>query len=217
MDIKNLSKEERAELLAELKAEETAKIEAKKRQQETYRELVDEFVKKNIAKLEALSSEMMRVKEEHFSDSETLIEMKNELFKVKGDRRTDQLTTRDGRMTLQLGRRTYEGWDDTVDAGVQIVKEYMASLATDETTGAEIETIMRLLSRDQKGNLKASKVLELDKLAKRTGDERLMEGIEIIKSSYRPVPSVQFIEASVKDAKGVSHSIPLSLSALKEV
>lgn len=48
---------------------------------------------------------------------------------------------------------------------------------------------MGLLSKDRKGNLKAQKVLELEKLAVKSGDEDFLDGIKIIKDAYRPVPT----------------------------
>jgi hypothetical protein len=215
MELKDLSPEQRATLKSELAAEEQALASGLQQQKEEYKQLVDVYVRSNIEKLQTLSGEMMRVKGEVFSDSETLVAMKNELFKVKGDRRSDTLSTLDGKMTLTLGHRTYEGWDDTVDAGIDIVKEYMKSLARDDNSAALVETIMRLLAKDSKGNLKASKVLELEKLAAKTMDARFLEGIATIKAAYRPVPSCQFIEATVRDEEGNEKNIPLSLSALK--
>jgi len=215
MELKDLSPEQREALKAEMEAEEKAKVAELQQQKEDYKKFVDSYVRGNIKKLQNLSSEMMRVKNEVFSDSETLVTMKNELFRVKGDRRSDTLSTLDGKMTITLGQRTYEGWDDTVDAGIDIVREYMKSLAKDENSAALVETIMRLLAKDSKGNLKASKVLELEKLAAKTMDARFLEGIAIIKAAYRPVPSCQFIEATVRDENGNETGIPLSLSALK--
>ena len=215
MELKDLSPEQRAALKAEMEAEEKEKVVALQQQKDDYKQLVDSFVRNNIEKLQNLSSTMMLVKNEVFSDSEALVELKNELFKVKGDRRSDTLSTLDGKMTITLGHRTYEGWDDTVDAGIDIVREYMKSLAKDDNSAALVETIMRLLAKDSKGNLKASKVLELEKLAAKTMDARFLEGIAIIKAAYRPVPSCQFIEATVRDENGIEENIPLSLSALK--
>jgi hypothetical protein len=215
MELKDLTPEQKAALRAEMEAEEKTKVAQLQQQKDDYKKLVDEFVRSNVKKLQNLSSEMMRVKNDVFSDSETLVTLKNELFKVKGDRRSDTLSTLDGRMTIILGHRTYEGWDDTVDAGIDIVREYMKSLAKDDNSAALVETIMRLLAKDSKGNLKASKVLELEKLAAKTMDARFLEGIAIIKAAYRSMPSCQFIEATVRDENGNEENIPLSLSALK--
>ena len=108
----------------------------------------------------------------------------------------------------------YEGWDDTVEVGIDKVKAYLKTLAKDEESGMLVETVMRLISKDRKGNLKASRVLELQQLAQRSGNPELIEAIEIIREAYRPVPSVQFIEVKYKDDEGKELSLPLSMSAI---
>lgn len=209
-----MTKEQRAELKAQLEAEERAENARIEAERETYKQMVDTAVSSAVKKLQLLSAEMMRVKQEVFQEFGSIIDMKNELFKVKLDRKSDTFSTRDGSMTITLGSRTNEGWDDSVDAGIAKVKEYLATLAKDENSAALVETVMGLLAKDRKGTLKANKVLELERLAIKTQDKDFMDGIRIIKDAYRPVPTCQFISVETKDEKGNSVSLPLSLSAM---
>lgn len=209
-----MTKEQRAELKAQLEAEERAENARIDQERETYKQMVDTAVSSAVKKLQLLSAEMMRVKQEVFQEFGSIIDMKNELFKVKLDRKSDTFSTRDGSMTLTLGSRTNEGWDDSVDAGIAKVKEYLATLAKDENSAALVETVMGLLAKDRKGTLKANKVLELERLAIKTQDKDFMDGIRIIKDAYRPVPTCQFISVETKDEKGNTVSLPLSLSAM---
>lgn len=209
-----MTKEQRAELKAQLEAEEKAENARIEAERETYKQMVDTAVSSAVKKLQLLSAEMMRVKQEVFQEFGSIIDMKNELFKVKLDRKSDTFSTRDGSMTITLGSRTNEGWDDSVDAGIAKVKEYLATLAKDENSAALVETVMGLLAKDRKGTLKANKVLELERLAIKTQDKDFMDGISIIKDAYRPVPTCQFISVETKDEKGNSVSLPLSLSAM---
>jgi hypothetical protein len=209
-----MTKEQRAELKAQLEAEERAENARIDQERETYKQMVDAAVSSAVKKLQLLSAEMMRVKQEVFQEFGGIIDLKNELFKVKLDRKSDTFSTRDGAMTLTLGSRTNEGWDDSVDAGIAKVKEYLATLAKDENSAALVETVMGLLAKDRKGTLKANKVLELERLAIKTQDKDFMDGIRIIKDAYRPVPTCQFISVETKDEKGNSVSLPLSLSAM---
>ena len=89
----------------------------------------------------------------------------------------------------------------------------MATLAKDTESAALVETIMDLLKKDAKGNLKASRVLELRKLANRVQNAEFSDGIRIIEESYKPVKSCQFIEVKFKDEHGREHALPLSISA----
>lgn len=214
MDIAKLTAQERAELKAQLEAEEKAERNRIEQERETYKQLVDATVKASVTKLQRLSAEMMRIKQDIFDEFGTVINMKNELFKVKGDRRSDTFTTGDSRMTLTLGNRVNEGWDDTVEAGIDMVKEYIKTMAKDENSANLVDTVMSLLAKDRKGALKASKVLELEKLAVKSKNERFLEGINIIKAAYRPVPTCQFIQVEMKDEQGNPVALPLSLSAM---
>lgn len=210
-----MTEEQRAELRARFEAEDKAKKLKQQQDRETYKTLADKFVTDNVKKLQNLSSQMMQVKQEVFKDAELLIDMKDELFKTKADRRSNTFTTQDGLMSITLGNRVNEGWDDTVNAGIAKVKEYLATLAKDENSAALVETVMGLIAKDRKGNLKASKVLELEKLAIKTQDENFLDGIAIIKAACRPAPTCQFIEVTQKDEKGNDVKLPLSLAAMK--
>lgn len=215
MDYEKLTEKEKAELRARIEAEDKAKKQKQQEDRETYKTLTDKFVTTNIKKLQNFSSQMMLIKQEVFRDADLLIDMKDELFKTKVDRRSNTFTTQDGLMSITLGNRVNEGWDGTVNAGIAKVKDYLASLAKDDDTAALVETVMGLLAKDRKGNLKASKVLELEKLAQKKQDEMFLDGIAIIRAAYRPEPSCQFIEVTLKDENGNDVKLPLSLAAMK--
>ena len=215
MDYEKLTEKEKAELRARIEAEDKAKKQKQQEDRETYKVLSDKFVASNVKKLQNLSSQMMLIKQEVFGDAELLIDMKDDLFKTKSDRRSNTFTTQDGLMSITLGNRVNEGWDDTVNAGIAKVKEFLGTLAKDDNSAALVETVMGLISNDRKGNLKANKVLELEKLAIKTQDEKFLDGIAIIKAAYRPEPSCRFIEVTLKDEKGNEQKLPLSLAAMK--
>ena len=206
---------QRAELKAQLEAEERAEKQKREEDVAAYKMAVDEFCRTKFIRLQALSEEMRRLKDEVFSEADALISLKEELFKTKSDRHSDQFTTSDGRITLALGNRTNDGWDDTVNAGVDKVKTFIRSLAKDDDSAALTEMVMNLLAKDRKGNLKASRVLQLTEIARKSGYPELIEASEIIRSAYRPIDTCQFISVQYKDEKGVKHALPLSLAAME--
>lgn len=214
MDLSKLTKEEKEELFAKLQADKKAEAEQKEQDRETYKQLKDEAVHEMFGFLKDMSQKMVNLKGIVFNRFDTIIEMKDDLYKTKSDRQSDTFTTEDGAITIKLGNRVYEGWDDTVEVGVQKVKEYLKTLAKDEESANLVDTVMRLLSKDRKGNLKANKVLELQQLATKSKNEDFLEAIQIIRDAYRPVPSCQFIEVRYKDEKGNDVSLPLSMSAI---
>ncbi|MCX4301703.1 MAG: DUF3164 family protein [Alistipes sp.] len=215
MDVTKMTAAQRAELKAQLEAEERAEKQKREDDIMAYKDSVDEFCRGKFARLQALSEEMRRAKEEVFGDAERLIELKEELFRTKSDRHSNQFTTSDGGITVALGYRTNDGWDDTVNAGVDKVKTFIRSLAKDDDSAALTEMVMNLLAKDRKGNLKASRVLQLREIARKSGYPELIEATDIIQSAYRPVDTCQFISVSYKDDKGVKHALPLSLAAME--
>ena len=114
--------------------------------------------------------------------------------------------------TQYLGVYVTDGYRDTVEDGIAIVKEYIESLAKDEKTKALVSMVLRLLARDAKGTLKASRIVQLRKVAMETGDERFMEGVRIIEESYQPEVSKQFIRAEIRDNNGMWKPIPLGMT-----
>ena len=100
IDLKALTAEQRAALKAQLEAEDKAEKDRVQNEREAYKQLVDQTVQNAVEKLQNLSSEMERLKEEVFTEFATLIKTKNELFKTKSDRQSDTFTTADGTMSI---------------------------------------------------------------------------------------------------------------------
>ena len=215
MEIKDLTKEQKEALLKELEAEKASEAARIASERDAYKAIVDNTVREVIKRLREVSRFILEAKSEVFENFETVITMKGELYGVRDNQQTHTFTTTDGAMSITIGHRVNEGWDDTVNAGISKVQTFLQTLARDDNSAALVETVLRLLARDRKGNLKASKVLELDKLAARVGDKEFSDGIRIIKEAYRPTPTCQFVEASIKDAHGNWRNLPLSMSAIE--
>lgn len=214
INLDNLTPEQMAQLEQKLEAKKKADKARKQADRDAYTELVDETVRSVVKRLQNLSSEMAAVKAEVFAAFETIIKTKEELFKVKLDRKSDTFSTRDGQMSIQLGYRTLDAYDDTVDAGIAMVKEYLATLAKDDNSAALVDTVMSLLAKNRKGELKASRVLELERLAAKSGSPEFMEGINTIKAAYKPAKSGQFISVTIKNDEGKDENLPLSIGAM---
>lgn len=214
MDIANMTAAERAELKAQLEAQEAAEKQKRLDDIEAYKGMTGEFVHGSFEKLRTLSIQMRKVKDEIFNDVARLIEMKEQLYNVKVDRHSNSFTA-DG-ITVRLGRRTNDGWDDTVEVGIAKVKEFLGTLAKDENSAKLYDMLMQLLSKDRKGNLKANAMLQLEQHAARIGDPLFSEGVQIIRDSYAPVETCDFISVTYKDASGKEHALPLSLAAMEK-
>lgn len=209
-----MTAEERQEYEA-FKAERQKKAAAaeRKRQRESYAAMVDEEIKTTLPILRELSEQIKTVKNTVFGNFETILKMKSEVLGIaKDDQRSHTFTTSDSRLRLTLGVNTIDGYRDTVEDGIAKVKGYIQSLAKDETSKALVNAVLRLLSRDGQGNIKASRVLQLRKMAEETGDENFIEGVRIIEESYQPTETKKYIRAEYKNEKGAWVIVPLGMT-----
>ncbi len=210
-----MTEEEKAEFEAfqQAKARKAAEEKAKA-DREMYRQMVDEEIENSIPVLLGISEEIKASKQKVLDNFKTILAMKADLFRTKArdDQRSHTFTNSAGDKRITLGVYVTDGYRDTVEDGIAIVKEYIASLANDERTQALVNMVFRLLSRDAKGTLKASRIVQLRKVAEDTGDARFLEGVRIIEESYQPEVSKQFIRAEMKDRNGMWRPIPLGMT-----
>ena len=210
-----MTEEEKAEFEAfqREKARKAAEEKAKA-DREMYRQMVDEEIENSIPVLLGISEEIKESKQKVLDNFKAILAMKSDMFKTKmrNDQRSHTFTNSAGDKRITLGVYVTDGYRDTVEDGIAIVKEYIASLANDEKTQALVNMVFRLLSRDAKGTLKASRIVQLRKVAEDTGDARFMEGVRIIEESYQPEVSKQFIRAEMKDRNSMWRPIPLGMT-----
>lgn len=208
--------EEELELLGKFRQEQAAKAAAEKAKQEreNYAKLVDATIEDSMPGLLQMSGSLAAIKGRTFDNFKSILELKGELFKtkVRDDQKSHTFTNSAGNKRITLGVYVTDGYRDTVEDGIEIVKEYIASLAKDPDSEALVKMVLRLLSRDAKGTLKASRIVQLRKVANDTGNMRFLEGVKIIEEAYQPVVSKQYIRAEVKDEKGVWRNIPLGMT-----
>ena len=216
MNLKDLTPAQRAELKAQLEAAERAEKQKRQDDIDAYKQSVDDFVRTTFERMKKVSELMREEKNAAFTSADTIIALKDELYDTKTDRHSNSFTSSDGMISITLGRRTNDGWDDTVNVGVQKVHDFFKSMARDEEMAALTEMVMSLLARDKKGNLKASRVLQLREVARKSGYSDLMEAVDIIQQAYKPVESVEFISVQYKDENGVKQTLPLSLASMEK-
>lgn len=210
-----MTEEEKREFEAfrQAKAKKEAEEQAR-RDRAAYNRMVDDEIAHSIPVLLDISERIKTSKQQVMDNFKTILEMKYDLFrtKVKDDQKSHTFTNSEGDKRITLGVYVTDGYRDTVEDGIAIVKEYIEGLAKDEKTKALVSMVLRLLSRDAKGTLKASRIVQLRKVAEETGDERFLEGVRIIEESYQPEVSKQFIRAEVKDVNGMWRSVPLGMT-----
>lgn len=196
-----MSAEEYAQFQAfkaeQAKKEAEARIEALRGK---YTDMSEAFINKTIKKLTPLSEAIKRKKEEVLEEFSALQKLKAELLDIDGKDmpKSHTFTNKEGTRRVTVGVYETDNYDDTVEEGIVIVKEYIESLAQDERSQQLVKMVMSLLARTANGALKASRVVRLHKLADESGDPRFIEGVRIIEAAYRPAISRTYIRCEVR-------------------
>jgi hypothetical protein len=179
---------------------------------QAYKDLVIQTVPKAIFELMVASEVLSKAKTEAFKYFENVLKLKSEVYGLKEKQMSHTFSYEKGEITI--GFRINDAWDDTVNTGIAKVEKFIASLAKDKATAALVSMVFNLLKKDSKGNLKGSRVLELQKLTKDFNDPEFTDGVDIISKAYKPKKSVWFCEASTINDDGSKTPVPLSLSAV---
>lgn len=197
-----MTPEEKAEFEA-YKAMQARKerAEAKKEQRKQLQEMTDEVMGEAMAELMACNEQLKATKEKVIATFSALMELRKEVNEEAGKKEQDSymFTNTAGTQRIRIGYNMSDNYLDQVEEGIAKVKAYLESLAKDEQSAELIALVLRLLARDQKGNLKASRVIQLGQLAEKSGNEEFQEGMKIIREAYRPTRSKLFIRCSVKE------------------
>ena len=182
-----------------------AKLEAKKIARQQLQQLVDEEMGNAVSALMGCSDTLKTAKSKIFADFDTIMKLRREINEDDNPDSDEQFsftfTSSDGLQRLRIGYNMNDNYLMQVEDGIKKVREYLQSLAKDEASGRLVDAVMSLLSRDQKGNLKASRVLKLSKMDEDSGNETFKEGMAIIRDAYRPTPGKTYIRCQVKTTK----------------
>ena len=215
MITENMTEEERREYeeFRAMKAKKAAE-EKNRQMREQYLSMVDEQIDASIEELERLSGQISATKSRVMDNFKAVLELKREVIQTRDfdSQRSHTFTNSEGTKRITIGVYTLDGYADTAEDGIQKVKDYITSLARDENSQMLVSAVLKLLSKNQQGMLKASRVIQLRKMAEQSGSEEFMEGVRIIEESYRPVPSKTFIRADIKGDNGEWKPISLGVT-----
>ncbi|HEY5509047.1 MAG TPA: DUF3164 family protein [Paludibacter sp.] len=213
IDLNKLTPGQRIQLAKELEDAKKAEKQAIKNTRQTYKTLVSDTVKDLFKPLVGLSKHCLNIKKLVFDSFDAIIEMKEDIYGVKEGQQSHTFTDLDGTISIKIGYRVTDAYDDTFSVGMTKVNNYMIRLAGTEGGEKLQRIISALMKTDSKGNPKPSRVLELRQYANEEQDEELNDGVHVIEESYKPVKSCQFVEVKFKDEDNRWHSLPLSISA----
>lgn len=204
-DLKTLTSEE---MIAELNRRNANKRENR----EAMKQLQEEIVPVVANDLIQASNMLQSAKKQAFQAFSDILALKAEVYGVKDSQQSHTFSTEDYSVTI--GYRVNDAWDDSAKTGEALVKEFVASLAKDDDSKFLVDAITTYMKPDAKGNLKASRILELQKLAIKHQREKLIEGVNLIIEGHKLVRSNWYVECQAKNASGVMENVPLAISTV---
>lgn len=208
-----MTAQEAAEFAAFKQAQQKkAEEERKKKEREQYAQLVDETIATSIDKLTAVSNKLKEAKKSVYDDFQAVLQMKADMMKIKDDQRSHTFTNSDSTKRITLGCNFVDGYRDTAGEGIAMVKQYITSLAKDDESKQLVDAVLRLLSRDNRGELKAQNILKLRRMADESQSDEFREGVRIIEEAYQPTQTKTYIRAEVKNEQGAWITLPLGIT-----
>lgn len=198
--------------LAQLEEERKALIAEVECDREAYKKLVEERVPEVVKNLIETEQNLVNAKKNVFESLRDIVELKASVYGVKDGQQSH--TFRSGDFVVEIGFRVNDAWDDTASTGIAKVNNVIKSFAKDDESKMLVETIMKLLKRDKKGNLNASRVLELKSLADQYNNAELSDGVDIIMKAYKPSRSNWFVTAEQPCSTHGTKPVSLSISSV---
>lgn len=212
IDLSKLTAEERRQILLDLQKEEAEAEAQKKNDIQAYKDLVDQTIRECFPKLEGVSANLGAVKRQVRDSFKAALDIKAKLYGIKDGQESHQYISKDGKMRIRIGYNSLDNYDDTVETGIAMVKEYLSELGDSENAQQAVKLALSLLTKDKKGNLKASRIMTLRKHAIESGNEKFIEGVDIIMSAYKPIESKEYIRAEKKNDEGIWMAVPLGMT-----
>lgn len=192
---------------------------ARKENREAYRTMVDEVLAAVVPTLQQVSEGLKMSKRRVFEQFSELIALKSDVLGLTSEgQRSHTFTNSDGTKRIILGYHTADGYLDTVDDGIQMVKNYLEGLVENQNSKALVSMVLKLLAKDAQGNIKASRVMQLKRVAEESKSEEFLEGVRVIEESYLPSLSKRYIRCEVKDSMTNAWvNVPLGMTDVMDI
>lgn len=213
LDIEKLTPDQLSQLEQQIAAKKAAAKARLLAERANYKDIVNKTVHDQIIELMQISNMLSLAKANVYGSFTAIIELKTELYGVNSGQQSHTFSDEEGN-SITIGWRVIDRFDDTLDMGIACVRDYISGLSVDEKTAKLVDMLNNLLKKDAKGNLKPNRILDLQNMADEINNPVLYKGVEIIRSSYKPMRSVVFIEADRIDTSGKKEGIPLSITSV---
>lgn len=211
-----LSLKERDALMKQA-ADAVAKMTANSRnERKKFKEIVSEEVNMLFGVMHQHVEDMRRAKVDIYNSLQALIASKLEVYNMEAsEQKTHTFSNEEGSRRITIGYRDISDWDGTETAGIEKVKQYIASLAADSVKGRSINYLQTLLKPDRGGKLDPRRIMELQKQAEELNDTEMLDGVTIIMAAYRLVKTAPTLLVEERTDAGKWRNIELNFSDMQ--
>lgn len=216
ININDLTPEQRAVLLDQLRKDEEEAQRKRQRQQEAYDDLKETCIVELFDFLTGISDRLKEGKKRVFNAVEPLLELKKELHGLTVEdlakQQSHTFTNRRATKSIITGYNVIDGWDEDLTAAAKARIDRWLTSKINKDNEMFVSMVRDLLNATGDGKLKASRVMELHNKAKQFGDRELIEALDLLQQGYKPVKTSTYVKAKYKDEKGVWKYVELSMS-----
>jgi hypothetical protein len=211
MEALELSTEQLEKMLAERKQ---AEKEKKAKDKASYEKNRDALVESLYAEAEEIALTLSRFKDK----CHIVLDQQAEKLKTYGGIRSSSkggfsLPHSAGQLAVTRRRDTDAVWDERATKAVELIKDFLGD--TVKKRDADLHDIlMGFIERNDKGDLEYAKVMELFQHQDKFSDERWVNGLQLIKESYRQVFKAYTYEFKRKNRAGKWQNLTLNFSTL---
>ncbi len=196
--LSDLTPEQRIQLVQEAKEGIKREKEKRKGNYKAFKELEAEFIARNIAPLTDLYHVNERVILNVFEDFSPTLAIRKELY-GESDQDSYTSTLPNGSESITIGYNVIITFDGTEPAGITKIKEYLATLSSNDASAKKLSASLNLLLKPngKTGMLKPNIVLQLKGLKNEYNDEGFNDGIEIIEKAQIFTRTTQYVRGWV--------------------
>lgn len=209
-----MTPEQRKALMQQLAKEEKAEKAKKAKAKKAYEKDRDTSVEELFSEAEQISLEMARFKTKMHAVMEKQQEKLNEYGGVRSDSKGGfSLTHTDGTMRVTRRRDTDPTWDERANKAEELIRSFLSD-SVKKSNKEMYELLMTFIARNDKGELEYASVMRLIQHEHLYNDPRWIEGLQLIKESYRILFKAYSYEFKFKNPVGKWERLKMNFSEL---
>ena len=213
-DISTMTAEERKALMQQLAKEEKAEKAKKVRAKKLYEKKRDSSIEELYDEAEQLSLAMIRFKNKVHAHMEDNRKELNEYGGIRSDSKGGfTLTHSNGETKVSRRRDTDPSWDERANKAEELIRSFLAD-SVKKSNKEMYELLMTFIARNDNGELEYASVMRIIQHEHLYQDPRWIEGLRLIKESYKIVFKAYSFEFKKKNPVGKWERLKLNFNEL---